>query len=66
MNAIVNKSEFLRFVSVRYPGGHWVKGTGTYFKGTREYRDDELWREASAEKEAWIMGVAEKPEWIKQ
>lgn len=65
MNAI-NKSEFRRFVSSRYPGGHWIKATGTYLKGTREYRDDDLYSEAEAEKDAWLRGIAEKPEWIKK
>ena len=65
MNAI-NKSEFRRFVSSRYPGGHWNHAAGTYIKGAREYRDDDLYAEAEAERDAWKNGCAEKPEWIKK
>jgi hypothetical protein len=61
-----NASELARFVKLRYPGGHWNKATGTYFKGTHEYRDEELIEEMAAERDAWTFGYAEKPEWIKK
>jgi hypothetical protein len=62
----INKAEFSRFVQSRYPGARRNTMTGCFYVGAHEYRHDDLWGEAQAEKEEWLCGVAEKPEWIKK
>ncbi len=61
----ITKTEFKRFVKDRYPGARYSTVTGTYMVGTHEYRDDELWVEAQAEKQSWLDGIALKPDWVK-
>jgi hypothetical protein len=65
MNAI-NKSELRRFVKARYPEGRWNHLCDVYRTSAWTRPRSELIDEASDEIEAWIIGVAEKPEWIKK
>jgi hypothetical protein len=59
------KDDIARFVKIRYPNGRWSHSARAYLLGFHAFTEYELFQEMEAERDAWKLGHAVKPEWIK-